>query len=414
MAMETMERVPDGLREAYAADLGDAPYTTDDVVAGGRARVRRRRVGAAGVAAAVAALAVGAVNLAPLGGDRADVTPPAATSGTTASAAAYPGCVDRPTSCLDVVAAWSRAVAGSTARVQRQDAAGYEAGTVVLAQTVSSIRQRQDVYLSVVIAPTDLTAEGQVRGPEGPTKLMIDGFGEPVDRLVRVGGGNRVETWSVAPVKGGHPAVEVALNVANQGPAGSVYDEASSDVSAPGWWTEDAVANLLNRLLGPAVVHTDVAVGTPTRTASTTPTGDCSRDPESCRAAFRVWTDTYHLNIGNYGTTTDASSGPGARLFTGTPVDNQVDPPPGIEMLVGGTDPGPQPGETRTTVAGLPAWTSTRDTDVGVRTSLRFDAVDGKRGSVELSVLRPKSGPTPEALSDAAVTDLLRLVYGRS
>ena len=414
MGMETMNRVPDALREAYAAGPGAAPYTADDIVAKGRARVRRRQVAANGVVAAVAALGVGAALLSPFGRDQAQAPTPAGTATASASPAAYPGCLERPADCVGVVAGWSKAVAGSATPVQLGSADGYEAGTVVITQTVSSVRAKQDVHLSVVIAPTDLTAEGQVRGPEGPTKLLLDGFAEPVNRLVRVGGGNRVETWSVAPLRSVHPGVEVALNVANQGPAGSVYDEAASDVSAPAWWTDGNVANLLNRIFGPAVARSEVAQAPASTSApvAAAPAGDCSREPESCKAAFRVWTDRYHLNIGNYGTTTDGSYGSAARLFTGMPVDGPHDASAGIEMVVGGPGPGPSAGETRTTIAGLPAWTATRDKDSGRLTTLRFEPVAGERGSVELLVTRPGAGAAPDALSDRAVEDLVRLVYG--
>ena len=48
-------------------------------------------------------------------------------------------------------------------------------------------------------------------------------------------------------------------------------------------------------------------------------TGDCTLDPLTCTAAFFGWADKYHLWLGNKGETTDGSSGPGARIFTGEP-----------------------------------------------------------------------------------------------
>jgi hypothetical protein len=406
--METMERVPDGLREAYAADLGAAPYTADDVVAGGRARMRRRRVAAGGFAVAVAALAVGAINLAPLGGDRAEVTPPAATSGTTASTAAYPGCLDQPRSCVEVVGRWMREVGRAEGAARLVAADGYEAGTVVITDQVT-VPLGQVVTVTVAIAPTTTAWADDPRSPAAPDRVVLPGLPGEFDRNTGFWSARTVETYDIE--RGRAYSKALRLRIESVDPDRDSESAMAADTPIPSWWNEQSVSSLVHRLVGPVPSLPEPLQSTSAPVA-TTPTGDCSRDPESCRAAFRVWTDTYHLNIGNYGTTTDASSGPGARLFTGTPVDNQVDPRPGIEMLVGGTDPGPQPGETRTTVAGLPAWTATRDTDVGVRTSLRFDAVDGKRGSVELSVVRPKPGPIPEALSDKAVTDLVRLVYG--
>lgn len=74
------ECVPEGLEVLYERDLGPAPYTVDDVVAGGRRRVRRARV-TLGSAAAAAAIVLGVSLGWPLGPDRG-AAPPADTSPT--------------------------------------------------------------------------------------------------------------------------------------------------------------------------------------------------------------------------------------------------------------------------------------------------------------------------------------------
>jgi hypothetical protein len=278
MTMEhgTIDQAPEGLRAFYEGDLAPAPFTVDDVVTGGRRRRRRRTLAGVGggvAAVAVLALAVGAGAGVLADGSTSGGVAPAATSSapTRTAAAAQPGCTDAPLSCLTVVSDWSRAVAGSSATVVEADPSAYEAGTVVLQQAVSSVRGQQDIHLSVVIAPTSLAAQGEVAGPETPHEEELPGLRGPFVRLTTVGGGNFGDRWQLAAEPGVHPALEVSINVANQGPVGGPFDEAADHVAAPSWWSEASVARLVEALVG-----TDTLRATPSlRCESTGWLGGC-------------------------------------------------------------------------------------------------------------------------------------------
>lgn len=412
--MQTFELEPERLREAYDGDFRAAPFTVEDVLAGGRRRRNRRAAGLAGggLAAMVATAVVVTIGSTALTGpDRKELTPVVTTT-TTAAPAAYPGCVDEPTSCLTVVSDWSRDVARSTATVTRTNSDGYEAGAVVLQQQVSTVPRQQDIYLSVVIAPTTTKAVGQAQGPEGPHEVVLEGFSEPVHELTSVGGGNFVETWDLKAVNGAHPAVQVAVNVANQGPAGGSFDEATDDVAAPSWWTEDSVADLLRRLVGSG--PDPQSAGAPSSTSTGVPSakGDCTPDPVTCTAAFFAWADKYQLWLGNKGETTDGSSGPGARLFTAEP-DPAGDNPGVATLVVSPTTPkDATAGMKPVTIAGLQAWTSTTTHADHTTRSIVVTATAGDRGGIALDLAVASGQVAPPAWSEEGVADLVRRLYG--
>src|SRR5690242_6522833 len=104
---DTMERVPEEFLRQYQEQLTTTPFTVDDLVAGGRRRVRgRRAMVATGVATVVVAvgglLAGGALSQ---GDGRTGIAPAgtgARASGTTAPSPR--GCVAQPETCVAVVA----------------------------------------------------------------------------------------------------------------------------------------------------------------------------------------------------------------------------------------------------------------------------------------------------------------------
>lgn len=276
---DTIERVPEEFLRQYDADLSRAPFSVDDLVAGGRRRVRHRR-GRVAVGALGAVVVVGTVvSITSLvgGSDRTAPVP----AGTATGAPSRNGCVARPESCLSVVAQWSREVAHSTATVRTESADAYEPGTVVMDQKVSSVPGRQDVHLSVVVAPSTTEPTAGSGLPYGPDPVTLPGIPGTVGRLTANGGGNLVESYRL-PSTGSRPAVEVVLDAANQGPVGGSFSETSDDVRAPAWWTEANVADLLTRLYGSRAVR-QAGAG-----AEVVASPGCSRSHERC--SDRTWT----------------------------------------------------------------------------------------------------------------------------
>ena len=304
---DTMERVPEGFLRQYEEQLSAPPFSVDDLVAGGRRRVRRRRAavvtGIATVVVAAGGLSVGGV-LSP--GDGRQGLVPAGTGGRVSSTAAPGprGCVTRPETCVAVVAGWSREVAHSTATVRTAPADAYEPGTVLIEQAVSSVPGRQDVHLSVVVAPTTTEPRAGSVLPSGPDPVSLPGIPGQAGRLTENGGGNLVESYRLRAT-GSRPAVEVVLNAANQGPVGGAWSETSDDVRAPAWWTEANVADLMTRLYGAQAVRQAGPA------AEVVASPGCSRSHERC--SDRTWVTWASSQLG-----TDVSVQPWNTLSSAT------------------------------------------------------------------------------------------------
>ena len=268
MDQGTIDQAPEGLRALYEGDFGAAPFTVDDVLAGGRARQRRQRATLLGtsVTAALTVAAIAVLSSGALGGraaptlDAASTVPSAgatassATSATTPSAVFRPGCAPSPDTCRAAIAAWSRQYASSAAPVTTGSTMGYEKGAVVFEQLVSSVPGQRDIHLSVVIAPTEPVIDDGLDPFEGSgaRSIAMTGTGETVRGVEFSLGGNYISRWKTAAMAGehAHPAVQVAFNVANQGPTGSAFDEATNDVTPPPYWTDDSLRALLTALIG--------------------------------------------------------------------------------------------------------------------------------------------------------------------
>jgi hypothetical protein len=429
MDLGTIERPPDGLSALYEGDFSKAPFTVDDVLAGGRSRQRRQQatligtsVTAALTVAAVALLASGA-----LGGRAAPTLDPASptpsASVTTAGAVFRPGCAPSPDSCRAAIAAWTRQYASSAAPVTLGSTTGYEKGTVVFEQLVSSVPGQRDVHLTVVVAPTQPVIDDGLDPfvGSGARSIPMTGTGEIVRGIEISLGGQYVSRWKTAALAGehAHPAVQVGFNVANRGPAGSAFDGAADDVSPPTYWTDESLRILLTALIGDVgeptgSVGRDERATTTTTAAATAPAppADCTRTPLTCRAAYRSWTEANDLQIGNYGETTDGSYGGAARIFGAAPA---ADPYGLTSTTVVVTPTGgytPDAGDRRTTIAGLPAWEQ-KPTHPDRTTRVITIAPDaGEHGGISLILDVAKGQPTPAAFGDASVESLVRGLYG--
>ncbi|WP_427384032.1 hypothetical protein [Janibacter sp. G56] len=96
----TQDTIYKAAADARVQEAGPVGFSIDDVVKGGRARVRRRRAGVVGAAGAVAALAVAAVSAGGFGtaGAPAGETD-AAGQGAGATTATFAGCTLEPSTC---------------------------------------------------------------------------------------------------------------------------------------------------------------------------------------------------------------------------------------------------------------------------------------------------------------------------
>jgi hypothetical protein len=260
MDQGTIDRPPEGLSALYEADLGVAPFTVDDVLAGGRARQRRQRATLVGtsVTAALTVAAITVLSSGSLGGRAAQPLEPASRTpsvGSTTQAAVFrPGCAPEPDTCRAVIAAWSQRYAASTAPVTLGSATGHEKGAVVYEQLVSSVPGERDIHLTVVIAPTRAVIDDGLDPMVGwgSRSIAVTGTGESVRGRELSLGGNYISRWEASATSGehAHPAVQVAFNVANQGPRGSAFDEAADEVTPPRYWTDQSLGALLTALIG--------------------------------------------------------------------------------------------------------------------------------------------------------------------
>ncbi|GAB3076658.1 hypothetical protein [Pedococcus soli] len=254
MTTDMMDRAPEGLRALYTEDLGPAPFTVDDIVAGGRRRSRHRTIGTvAGAVAAVAVIGVGATTV--LGGastaDRQPVEPARTT--TTTPAVTYPGCASKPSTCAVVVQQWSREVTGSTAQVRILSDESFETGTLVLAQRVSSTAGEQDVDLKVVLSPSTTAPDSEAAINLIRNATALPGIPVVASRRDIPGPGTVTERFSVD--RGDFArALSVQVDVANHGSPDGAYSRSSRTVQSPDWWSADTVADLVTRIHGSAAM----------------------------------------------------------------------------------------------------------------------------------------------------------------
>ena len=299
MDQGTIERPPEGLRALYEGDYGTAPFTVDDVLSGGRARQRRQRatLAATSVTAALTVAAIAVLSSGTLGGRAAPTLEPASptpnASATTGPAVFRPGCAPAPDTCRAAVAAWSHEYASSAAPVTLGSTLGYEKGAVVFEQLVSSVPGERDIHLTVVVAPTEPVIDDGLDPfvGSGARSIAMTGTGETVHGIEISLGGQYVSRWKTLAVAGerAHPAVQVAFNVANQGPRGSAFDEATDEVSPPSYWTDASLRALLTALIGDVADPAKPAVrAEPAATAEVVRSPGCSLDHEKCSA------DTWH------------------------------------------------------------------------------------------------------------------------
>ena len=247
MSTVTDEQLREGLEAIYARGLGPAPFTVDDVVAGGARRVRRRRAAAGTAVAAVAAVAAGALTLAAGSPLTAQDAAPAggAEPGLT-------GCAPKPQTCTDVVRAW----AGSTLRLSVPASARFMRGTAegahgsgrldawVLDTTLEgAAAEGQRLDLQVVLAPDEVDyssaqpgIQPQLSGTSHDVRMKP---GEPGFESTAgpLGGESRFWSWT-SPATTKHQAVSVRVTAVKHGGIATLPEKLHDGTIADlFWWT---------------------------------------------------------------------------------------------------------------------------------------------------------------------------------
>jgi hypothetical protein len=244
MSAVTEEQLREGLEAIYARGLEPAPFTVDDVVAGGTRRVRRRRAALGTAVAAVAAGALALVVGSPLTAERAA---PAGGGGP-----GLTGCAPRPQNCVDVIRVW----ADSTLGLSVPDSARFVRGTVQGAHGAGRVKawvldtplegratNGQRLALRVVLAPAEVNDSREPKGIQpqlgGTYHDVRMRLGEPgfTSLAGPVGGESRFSSWTVPATKK-HEAVSVRVNSLNPGGIATFPDNLHDGTIAElFWWT---------------------------------------------------------------------------------------------------------------------------------------------------------------------------------
>jgi len=235
MSTQMDERPPHGLESLYERELGGAPFSVDDIVAGGRRRVHRTRA-AVGSAVAAAAAVVLAVSVgSPFDLDRTPAPPagptPSVTTAAVREGGVLDGCTLAPAECEDTIEYWvSQSLhGGRDTTVRRQPAdPGYGVGALAFSQQFGdSARER----FGVVVAPA---WDG---GPPAADAHTVR-LGSPAVASVETsqGGDSYRQVWTVAAKPGVHGGIRVVL----EGPPDT----------RPRDWDDSTVSGLLDVLLG--------------------------------------------------------------------------------------------------------------------------------------------------------------------
>jgi hypothetical protein len=234
MSTQTDERPPHGLQALYESELGRAPFSIDDIVAGGERRLRRRRAGV-GSAVAVAAAVVLAVSVgSPFERDRLPAPPagptPSATPTAGTSSVALDGCTLVPIECADTIEYWASQSlhGGRDTTVDRQPAAtGYGPGALAFQEQSGPAGER----LGVVVAPA-------WAGAAPADRARTVRLGSPAAARVETteGGAGYRQVWTVP----GEPGVHGGIRVVLEGPRDTRLRH----------WDDSTVAGLLDVLLG--------------------------------------------------------------------------------------------------------------------------------------------------------------------
>ena len=244
MSTVTDEQLREGLEAIYAQGLEPAPFTVDDLVAGGARRVRLRR---AALGTAVAAVAAGALALAVSSPLTAEDAAPADGGGP-----GLTGCAPQPQTCVDVVRTWADSTLGlsvpESARfargtVEGAHGAGRVKGWVLDTSLKGQATEGQRLELRVVLAPVEVDDSSEPRGIQpqlGGTSHDVrrrpgeTGFTSLAGPL---GGESRFSSWTVPATKR-HQAVSVRVNSVNPGGIATLpenlHDGTMADLF---WWT---------------------------------------------------------------------------------------------------------------------------------------------------------------------------------
>ena len=403
---DTMERVPEGFLRQYEEQLCAPPFSVDDLVAGGRRRVRRRHAG-------VALLALVVAGGAGLGLQHLDRDPRTAVPAGS-PAAGLLGCGANPQPCGPLVREWAKSELGvdlpAGARFMRGPVPGASSASTWSFRAEGADPEVQGQRLEVLVALADREVLPTGSGIQGADTGTTGGELPAGARFTRIGGplgaDRRWTAWTV-PADGARPVLTVVVTGVNPGGAASL----------PTALTDVAVAHLI--------------WGLDTTTATAQRAGCVSR-PESCVAVVSEWSREVAHSTATVRTASADAYEPGSVV-----IEQKVSSVPGMQdvhlsVVIAPTTTEPKAGSglpyrpDPVTLPGIPGRAGRLTSNGGgnLVESYRLPAT-GSRPAVEVVLNAANQGPVGGSYSEtsddvrapawwtqANVADLLTRLYG--
>ncbi|WP_460934395.1 hypothetical protein [Phycicoccus ginsengisoli] len=406
---DTMERVPEGFLRQYEEELRPAPFSVDDLVGGGRRRVRRRRGAVAGAAMLAVALAVGAgLGVQALRPERGAAVP----AGSVRSGLV--GCGGTPEPCAPLVRQWARTELGvdlpAGARFVRGPVAGSPSASTWSFRASGADPEVKGQRLEVAVTLSDREVVPDGAGVRGADVGTTGGALPPAARFTRTGGplgGERRWTAWTVPADAGRPVLTVLVTAVNSAGA----------------------ASLPNALTDVAVAHLVWGVDTATPPPGT---AGCVARPESCVSVVAEWSRRVAHSTATVGTEAADASEPGTVV-----IQQKVSSVPGLQdvhlsVVIAPTTTEPKVGSglpygpDPVSLPGIPGQAGRLTANGGgnLVESYRLPST-GSRPAVELVLNAANQGPVggsysetsddvraPAWWTEANVADLLTRLYG--